>query len=69
MPWCEDCSRFWTPTSMQPGGKCPTCGRVIAEAAKDTPRAPWHFMLLLIALAVYLAWRAYQGVVWVSHHV
>ena len=54
---------------MQPGGKCPTCGRVIAEAAKDAPRAPWHFMLLLIALAVYLAWRAYQGIVWVSHHV
>ena len=53
---------------MEAGGKCPTCGRVISQA-KDAPRAPWHFVLLLVALAVYLAWRAYQGIVWVSHHV
>lgn len=26
---------------------------------------PWHLKLLLVALAVYLAYRAYQGVAWV----
>ena len=31
-----------------------------AEAAAE--RIPWHFWLLLGAVAVYLAWRAVQGV-------
>ncbi len=31
-----------------------------AEAAAE--RIPWHFWLLLGAAAVYLAWRAVQGV-------
>jgi hypothetical protein len=67
MPWCETCSRFWTPTSMQPDGACPTCGNVIAEV-KTRPRAPWHFVLLVIGVVVYLAYRAVQGVVWLAHH-
>ena len=33
---------------------------VPAEAAAE--RIPWHFWLLLGAAAVYLAWRAVQGV-------
>jgi hypothetical protein len=63
MPWCEDCSRFFTPTSMGPGGECPSCGRRIGEP----PRAPWHFKLLLFATAVYLAWRLVQGITWLAH--
>ena len=40
---------------MEAGGKCPTCGRVIAEAkAGGEPRVPWHFALLLVALTIYL---------------
>ncbi len=35
MPWCETCSKFWTPSSMTPEGACPTCGRVLA--APDHP--------------------------------
>ena len=61
MPWCDTCSRFWNPNTMGKGGECPTCGHVIAKPA----RAPWHFKLMLAALVVYLAFRAYQGVVWV----
>ena len=34
MPWCEECSRFWNPPSMNRDGSCPSCGRVIAEPAK-----------------------------------
>src|SRR5437868_5864940 len=45
MPWCDDCSKFWNPTSMGKGGECPTCGRVIAKPQ----RAPWHFKLMLVA--------------------
>lgn len=32
MPWCGECSRFLTPTSMGQGGECPSCGRVLATA-------------------------------------
>jgi hypothetical protein len=35
MPWCETCSKFWTPSSMKPDGTCPTCGRALA--APDAP--------------------------------
>ncbi len=31
MPWCETCSKFWTPTAMKEDGTCPTCGRVLAK--------------------------------------
>ena len=65
MPWCEDCSRFYTPTSMGAGGECPTCGRTIAAA----PRAPWHFKLLLLAAAIYLGWRLVQGIAWIAHQL
>ncbi|HEX2849267.1 MAG TPA: hypothetical protein VHN98_01885 [Acidimicrobiales bacterium] len=65
MPYCDDCGRFWNPTSMGKGGECPTCGRVIAEA----PRTPWHFKLLLAGLTLYLGWRAVQGVEWLLHHL
>ena len=29
MPWCEDCAKFWTPSSMRVDGTCPTCGRTL----------------------------------------
>ena len=77
MPWCEDCARFWNPSSMGEGGSCPTCGRTIAGAPSDAaevktddgPAAPWHFKLLMVALVIYLGYRAFQGVEWVIHHV
>jgi hypothetical protein len=64
MPWCDDCSRFWNPTTMGKGGECPTCGRVIAAP----PKVPWHFKLMLVALVIYLGFRAWQGVAWALHH-
>ena len=74
MPWCEECSRFLTPTSMGEGGECPRCGRVIAAVddepadpghdAVDQPEVPWHFKLLVLATVLYLGWRAVQGVAW-----
>ena len=71
MPWCETCSKFWNPTSMSAAGECPACGRVIADPAKlavaKKARVPWHFWLLLVALVIYLGFRAYQGVVWLAH--
>ena len=67
MPWCDDCGRFYNPTSMGQGGECPTCGRIIA--AQQDQRVPWHFKLLVVATVLYLGFRAYQGVVWIVQHV
>ena len=61
MPWCEDCSKFWNPTSLEADGSCPTCGRSLGTPA----RTPWHFKLLMVAVAAYLGFRAVQGVDWV----
>ena len=46
---------------MPRDGTCPTCHRQIGEPA----RAPWHFKLLMAAVALYLGFRAWQGVDWV----
>ena len=65
MPWCEECAKFWNPTSLRRDGTCPTCGRQIGEPAKT----PWHFKLLMAGVVLYLGFRAYQGVEWVIHHL
>ncbi|MGH9125355.1 MAG: hypothetical protein ACRDZ8_11615 [Acidimicrobiales bacterium] len=65
MPWCETCSKFWSPPAMGKDGECPTCGEVIAQPRK----APWHFKLLLGGLVIYLGYRAYQGVEWLAHRL
>ena len=31
MPWCEDCSKYLTPSSLQADGTCPSCGRPVGE--------------------------------------
>ena len=82
MPYCDPCARHWTPTSMRPDGSCPTCGQALelrqplappnagqpdpADEEDVAPAAPWHFKVLLVALAVYLAWRGIQGVDWIA---
>ncbi len=61
MPWCEECSKYWTPNSMNDDGTCPSCDRVIEEPtpAGETngEKTPWHFKLMVVALVVYLGWR------------
>lgn len=66
MPWCEDCAKFWNPTSMPPDGSCPTCGRVIGDPPDTT--IPWHFWLLLGSAVLYLGWRYVQGLQWLAEH-
>lgn len=66
MPWCETCSRFFTPPSMNADGSCPSCGRVLVDPGAEVvePKAPWHFKLLVTAVALYLLWRVVQMVGW-----
>ncbi len=66
MPWCEDCSKYWAPSAMTPEGNCPTCDRPLDAPESgdgddhDDDGAPWHFKLLIVAVVIYLLWRAYQ---------
>jgi hypothetical protein len=70
VPWCESCSKYLTPTALSTDGACPTCGRAVAEVEQRTDEvladegSPWHFKLLIGAVAAYLAWRAVQMVGW-----
>lgn len=75
MPWCEPCHRFFTPTSLRADGTCPACGELVAQTgssggppALTTARAPWHFKALVLALVLYLGFRAWQGLSWAAHH-
>lgn len=81
MPWCDGCSRFYNPNSVEVDGTCRSCGaplphaeRVVAtRTAEPGPgteaaapeRAPWHFWVLVVAVVVYLGWRAIDAVIWV----
>jgi predicted RNA-binding Zn-ribbon protein involved in translation (DUF1610 family) len=78
VPWCDACDRFLSPSTVKVDGTCPSCGRVVdagrahtAEASSAStdddetlPPIPWHLWLLLAALAVYLGYRAMQGIEW-----
>ena len=70
MAWCRSCERYLTPATLTAEGSCPTCGSEVQHpaatpsgpAGAPTDRIPWHFWLLVGAAAVYLGWRAVQGV-------
>jgi hypothetical protein len=60
---------------MATDGACPDCGRVLDAptiTAKDLDvrklagedKVPWHFKLMITALALYLGWRVIQLVIW-----
>lgn len=61
MPWCDDCSRYSPLKDLTDGGGCPGCGRVLGPP----PKAPWHFKLLVLAVVLYIGYRAWQGIEWV----
>lgn len=66
MPWCEDCSKYFTPNSVKSDGSCPTCGDTIQlpeghdhgdDAVDLDESSPWHFKLLVFMVVAYLGWR------------
>ena len=38
MPWCEDCAKYWAPSTMNEDGSCPTCGRSLERTKAETQR-------------------------------
>jgi hypothetical protein len=77
MPWCTHCDRFLSPASVVADGTCPVCGRAVdpgrahvaAEVEDESPPIPWHLKALAAAVALYLGFRAWQGVEWVAHRL
>jgi hypothetical protein len=72
VPWCPTCSKFLSPSTVRVDGTCPTCGRAVdagqahasvdeEETSKHAP-IPWHLKLLVVALVIYLGFRAWQGI-------
>ena len=66
MPWCDDCSRFYNPSTLSETGDCPEGHHVAdpAEEDQESMKAPWHFWVLVVGLVIYLGWRLIQGIVW-----
>jgi hypothetical protein len=70
VPWCEECSKYLTPTGVRSDGSCPTCGRQVGEVERRAEQVvaeegtPWHFKLLVGAVAAYLGWRLIQMIGW-----
>lgn len=65
MPWCEPCSRYLAVSTLEEDGTCPECGNVLAEP-ESKHKVPWHFWVMVAAVALYLGWRLVQGILWVS---
>jgi hypothetical protein len=78
VPWCPACDRFLSPATVRADGTCPGCGRAVDPGRVGTgvrggddalPPVPWHLKLLGAAVAVYLGYRAWQGLEWVWHQL
>lgn len=73
MPWCDTCSQFHAPATLE-DGRCATCGDALDTEGHDHEEvtkaqtvgqsAPWHFWLVVVALAAYLLWRLVDFVAW-----
>ncbi len=41
----------------------------VVKKADGTPKAPWHFKVMVVAVSIYLLWRLVQGIEWVVHRL
>lgn len=57
--WCETCDR---PVE---GDVCEVCGNSVEEPAPEPMPLRWKFFV--VATAIYLVWRLYQLIMWLSH--
>ena len=65
---CPTCgTKLEEPPAGSPGTEPPRASARTQREPPDTGwrSVPWHFWLLVAALAFYLGWRLVQGVLWV----
>ena len=65
MPWCEQCDVEVDTEDLDAEETCPTCGSETLAHRKQ----PWWFKFLAVATVIYLAYRLFQGITWMVHHV
>ncbi|HQT99636.1 MAG TPA: hypothetical protein PLG60_03950 [Acidimicrobiales bacterium] len=59
MAWCENCDR---PVD---GEVCTICGEEVTVTEREP--IPWTWRFFIVATIIYLIWRIYQLVSWLSH--
>jgi len=64
VPWCDMCDRMVEDDALTEEGACPQCG----EDLVGHRVIPWHLKAMIGITAVYLGWRAFQGITWLIHH-
>ena len=57
--WCEQCDR-----SVE-GESCEVCGTAIVETPREPLPGKWKFFIA--ASAIYLLYRVYQLISWLTH--
>jgi len=59
--WCDACSAY-----RPAAPSCAECGHSLLDADQRRvgDSAPWHFWVMVAALAGYLLWRLVQGIWW-----
>ena len=57
--WCENCDRPVV------GDTCEVCGASVAQTVREP--MPWMWRFFIVATVIYVIWRIYQLVSWLSH--
>ncbi len=67
---CPTCGRIVDPGRARAATTTTTTPTPDTTTSDEKPEPlPWHFKLLLAALAIYLAYRAFQGIEWLITHL
>ena len=64
MPWCDTCDRLVEDDEVV-DGHCPRCQSDLMPQERGP--LPWRFRLMIGATVIYLIWRTYQLISWLTH--
>jgi len=64
--WCDTCIAEIDATTIGDDGCCPRCGSILIAPERRPIKPSMWFML--VASVIYLGYRIFQGVEWLSHH-
>ncbi|MGZ4805915.1 MAG: hypothetical protein ACXV5U_05985 [Ilumatobacteraceae bacterium] len=63
---CPTCGRLVEAPARQPiTAKNLDLRKLAAGDGEETPKAPWHFKLIMVLLVLYLGWRIVQLFIWI----
>ncbi len=65
MAFCDTCIRTIDDDLIGDDGCCPTCGTQIADPIHRGV-AKWFWFMVVVSV-IYLGYRTYQGIEWLTH--